>query len=104
MNSLSKVLDSVIHKTTTNGRSDFPPRVAEAFVPELTEATFGCVALAQKIEICRFAPGSALHMHERHEAKKKVYPKFPEENIASVKLQAEQIFGILAPFVKMFRV
>ena len=85
MNSLSKVLDSVIHKTTTNGRSDFPPRVAEAFVPELTEATFGRVVHALKIEICRFALGSALRICKRHKAKK----KFPGESIASAKLQAE---------------
>ena len=52
--SLSKVPDSVIHETTTSkhGLSGFFvfvfvcffPRVAEAFVPELTEATFGLVA------------------------------------------------------------
>ena len=42
-------------------------------MPELTEATFGRVAHARKIEICRFAlGGSALLMRERHEAKKKL--------------------------------
>ena len=58
---LSKVPDSVIYDTTT---------IAEAFVPELTKATFGHVAHARKIEICRFAVGSVLHVRERHEAKK----------------------------------
>ena len=38
--------------------------------PIFPEATFGCAAHAWKIEICRFALGSALRMHERHEAKK----------------------------------
>ena len=35
---------------------------------ELTEATFGCNAYARKTNICRLALGSALHVHERHEA------------------------------------
>ena len=46
-------------------------RGAEAFVLELTEATFGCVVHARKIEICRFALESALRMRKRHEATKK---------------------------------
>ena len=65
----------------------FFQRVAEAFVPEHTEATFGRVGHALKIEICRFAFGSALRVCERHEAKT-VSLKFPEENLASAKLQA----------------
>ena len=50
------------------------PRVAEAFVLELNWATFGCFVRVWKIEICRFALGSALHVRERHEARK----NFPE--------------------------
>ena len=91
MDTLSKVPDSLIHekkyiKQTWPFR--FFQRVAEAFVPELTEANFGHNAHAQKTEICSFAPGSALHVHERHEAKK-VSLKFPKENMASAKLQAK---------------
>ena len=91
MDSLSKVRDSVIHETTTTNKQPFRffPRVAEAFGPELTEATFGSVVHAQKIEIWRFALGSALRVRARHEAKKKVSPKFSGENIASAKLQAK---------------
>ena len=37
-------------------------------MPELTEAMFGRVGHARKIEICKFA-GSALRMREKHEAK-----------------------------------
>ena len=58
-------------------------------MPELIEATFVRVVHVRKIEICRFALGSAMRMRERHKAKNKVSPKFPEEKIASVKLQAE---------------
>ena len=72
-------------------------------MPELTEAAFGHGAHAQKKEICRFALCSALHLRERHEAKK-VSPKFPEENTASTKLQTEWIVGIRAPFVKAVHV
>ena len=57
-------------------------RGAEGFVPELTEATFGRIAHARK------TLGSAVLMHERHEADE-TSPKFPEENIASAKLQAK---------------
>ena len=39
-------------------------------MPEFTKASFGRIAHVQKIEICRFALGSALHLHERQEAKK----------------------------------
>ena len=75
--SLSKVPDSVIHETTTTNKHALPisPRVAKAFVPELTRATFRCVAHAWKIEICRFALGSALGMRERHKATKKSFSK-----------------------------
>ena len=69
-------------------------------MPELTEATFRRVAHARKIEICRFALERALRVRKRHKAKK-VSPKFPGENIASTKFQAEYIFGIRGPFVKM---
>ena len=48
----------------------FAPRVAEVFVPELTEATFWRVAHAWKIEICRFDLGSALRIRKGHKAKK----------------------------------
>ena len=44
-------------------------------MPELAKATFGHVVRVQKIEICRFALGSALHVHERHEAKKESFSK-----------------------------
>ena len=60
----------------------FFQRVAEGFVPELTEATFGRIAHARK------TLGSAVLMHERHEADE-TSPKFPEENITLLKLQAE---------------
>ena len=63
------------------------PRVAEAFLPELTEATFGHVSHTQKAEVCRFAFESALRVCKRHEAE--VSPKLCEENIASAKLEAK---------------
>ena len=47
-------------KTQQTQPFQFFPRVAKAFVPELTEATFGCVVHARKTEICRFALGSVL--------------------------------------------
>ena len=53
-----------------SGPSQFFPRVAEVFVPELTEAMFGRIAHAGQTDICRFAFGSAVRVHERHEAKK----------------------------------
>ena len=63
--SLSKVPDSIIHETTTINKTlpfRFSQRVAEVFVLELTKATFGHVAQARKIEICRSALGSALRV------------------------------------------
>ena len=48
-------------KKKIHSLSDFS-RVAEAFVPELTEATFGRDAHARKTEIYRFALGSALRV------------------------------------------
>ena len=48
-------------------------RVAKAFVPELTEATFGRSAHVQKTERCRFGLRSVLHVRERHKAKKKSF-------------------------------
>ena len=73
MDSLSKVLILLFMKKQQQTRPfRFFQRVAEAFVPELTKATSGCVVHARKIEICWFALRSALCMHERHKAKKKV--------------------------------
>ena len=101
MDSLSKVPDSVMRGTNNNKQTPrfrFFPRVAEAFVPEFTEATFGCVAHAWKTEMCRFALGSGqkyadflleVLLRARKTGRKKVSPKFPKENIASAKLQAE---------------
>ena len=56
----------------------FFQRVTKAFVPELTEATFGRVAHARKTEICRLALRSALPMRKRHETEE-VSLKFAEE-------------------------
>ena len=47
MESLSKVLDSVIlEKQQQTLPFQFFLRVAEVFVPELTKVTFGCIAHA----------------------------------------------------------
>lgn len=54
---------------------------------ELIKASFGHV-LAQKTEICRFTLGSALRVHERHNAEE-VFPKCPKEHFASLKLRAK---------------
>ena len=71
-----------------NGKSfQLLPRVAEAFLLELTEATFGHVSHTRKAEVCRFASESALRVCKRHEAE--VSPKLCEENIASAKLEAK---------------
>ena len=53
MDSLSKVLDSVINEKQQEQTRPFQffPKVAEAFVPELTEVTFRSVAHARKTEI-----------------------------------------------------
>ena len=53
MDSLSKVLDSVINEKQQEQTRPFQffPRVAKAFVPELTEVTFGRVAHTRKTEV-----------------------------------------------------
>ena len=64
INGLSKfqILSFVGEKKTKQTRPfRFSPRVAEAFVPKLTEATFECVAHAWRTETCRFALESAVH-------------------------------------------
>ena len=71
--------------------------------PEHTQNTVRRAMYGRKTEICRFVLGSALHMHERHEAEE-VSPKFLEENIASAKLQAKQSIRLRAPFAKTFHV
>ena len=52
MDSLSKVLDSVILEKQQQQTLPFrfSPRVAEVFVPELTKVTFGHVAHGRKTE------------------------------------------------------
>ena len=83
MDSFSKVPDSLIHEKNNYKQTQpfqFFQIVAEAFVPEITEATFGCGVHVQKSEMCRSVLRSALRVHERHKAKN-VSPKFPEENI-----------------------
>ena len=56
--------------------------------PEHTQNTVRRAMYGRKTEICTFVLGSALHMRERHEAEE-FSMKFPEEDIASTKLQAE---------------
>ena len=65
----------------------FSPRVAETFVPELSEATFGRVAHARK----KYADLllEVLCACAKDTEQKKVSLKLPEENIASTKLHTE---------------
>ena len=63
-------------------------RGAEAFVPELTEATLVALHVRERKKYADLL-SEVLCACMKDTKQKKVSPKFPEENITSGKLQAE---------------
>ena len=71
---------------------------------ELTEAHFGHVSYVRKIEICRFALGSALRVCERHKAKKKSFSEVSHREHCIREAVSQIDLRNHSTIVKMFRV